>query len=74
MTPLEYRFFGAAQDDVKGVAQSPFRLRGLKIESRDQSLARLYIGDRLKNRIDSQQRIARKIHLRNQPGHQRRAE
>src|SRR5437016_2855280 len=60
------------QHNVELVPQRPFRLRALEVEAGDQAFASFLIGDRLKDRIKGKKRIARKIHLGNQPGRERR--
>src|SRR5437016_12166392 len=60
------------QHDVELVPQRPLRLRALKVEAGDKAFAGFLVGDRLKDRIKSEKRIAGKIHLRIQPGRERR--
>src|SRR5437016_11747716 len=64
--------FSSPQHDVELVPQRPLRLRALKVEAGDKAFASLVVGDRLKDRIKSEKRIAGKIHLSNQPGRERR--
>src|SRR3569623_538429 len=58
----------AAQHDVEAVAQRPFGLGILEIERRDHAHPRLLVRDRVENRIEREQRVAREIHLRHQAG------
>src|SRR5437764_14412322 len=60
------------QHDVELIPQRPLRLRALEVEAGDKTFAGFLIGDRLKDRIKSEKRIAGKIHLGNQPGCERR--
>src|SRR5204862_141071 len=64
----------AAQHHVPAVAERPFWLAERGVVLRDQPLARLDVGGALKDRVISQQRVAREIHLRVEPGHKGGAE
>ena len=63
---LDGRSQTAAENDVKVISQSMTGHRGVPVEERDQARARVFIGNAVKNRIERQQRISRKIHLRDQ--------
>src|SRR5467141_2789618 len=70
--PLAYRLMSArhrrgnaaTQHDVEAVRQRPFRNGVLPVEHRDQANARFLVGDRVVHRVVLQQRVSRKIHLR----------
>src|SRR5262245_17555192 len=70
---LHRRGFAAAKDDVKSVAQRPFRYRAIPVEKANQPIARLLIGRTVEDWIVWKQRIAREIHLRDQARRKRRA-
>src|SRR5580700_1076256 len=69
---LDGRSQTAAENDVKVISQSMTGHRGVPVKKRDQAIARVLVGNAVENRIEPQQRIARKIHLRDetreQPG------
>ena len=56
----------AAENNVEMISQRMTGHRCVPVEERDQALARVFIGNAVKNRIERQQRISRKIHLRDQ--------
>src|SRR5829696_695953 len=58
-TSLEY--------DVKAVTQGPLRLGRLKVEARDQALARLSIAHGLKDRVLVEEGVAGEVHLGDEP-------
>src|SRR5215469_5934613 len=59
--------FAAPQHDVEAVAERPFGLSDGHVELANEAAARRIIWDRQKDRIEFEQRVARKIHLRDQP-------
>ena len=63
---LKRRRFPATQHNVKTIAERPLRLGRFQVKFRDQTLPRLFIRNRLQNGIIRKERIAGKIHLRNQ--------
>src|SRR5580692_3114831 len=63
---LERSSLGAPQNNVELIAQRPLRLCGFQIELADHTLPRLFIRNGLIDRIKREQRIAGKIHLRDQ--------
>src|SRR5215469_1611391 len=56
----------AAENNVELIAKRLLRFGGLPIELRDQASAGLFIGRAIENRIKTEQRIAGKIHLRDE--------
>src|SRR5208282_3202591 len=64
---LNRRRHASAQHDVPPVAQRPFGLGDRHIEPADEAVARCLIGDRQKDRVELEQRIAREIHLCHEP-------
>src|SRR5712691_1316172 len=64
MSALHRRGIAAAQHDVEAVGKCPFRNGVLPVEHRDQATARFLVGDRVVHRVVLQQRVSRKIHLR----------
>src|SRR5271157_2639114 len=57
----------AAQHYIPPIAQRPFGLGDGHIELADEAVARRLIGNRQKDRVEIEQRIAREIHLRDEP-------
>src|ERR1700676_2267835 len=68
------RRIAAAQDHIELVAERMLRHRRVDIESCDQPRTRVRIGDAVEDRIDREQRVAREIHLRDEPRGEARAE
>src|SRR5437016_11349663 len=68
MSGLKRGGFAPAQNDIEMVAKRPLGFGRLQIKPGYQSPPGLFIGDGLKDRIESKERIAGKIHLRNQAG------
>ena len=66
--------FTPAQHDVESKSERPIRLRQVDIEFRNQPLPRFLVRQRIHDRIEREQRIAREIHLRHQARRERRAE
>src|SRR5215472_6130587 len=64
----------AAQDDVEPVAQRPLGLGVLDRELGDHPLLRRLVGHRVEDRVQRQQRVAREVHLGDQPLGERAAE
>src|SRR4051812_4362776 len=71
---LERGRLAATEHDVEAVAERPFRYGGLEIERGDQPGPRLLVRNRVEDRIEREERVARKIHLRHQPRQEGRAE
>src|SRR4029078_11741497 len=71
---LHWRRVRAAQNDVECVTECPFRLGHVDIELRDESLGWGLLWYAVRNRIDWHQRIARKVHLRDEPTQEAAAE
>src|SRR5215208_1573571 len=57
----------AAQDDVETVRERPLRLGSLQIEGRDHTLPGFGVAHRVEDRVLPEQRIARKVHLGDEP-------
>src|SRR4029077_20105387 len=57
----------AAQDDVPLVTEGPLRLSQLAVESGQQPLPGLLVGHRVEDRVEGEQRVARELHLGDQP-------
>src|SRR6266704_571735 len=74
MSALHRRGIAAAQHDVEAVGERPFRNGVLPIEHRDQANARSLVGDRVVHRVVLEQRVSRKIHLRDHAREERGAE
>ena len=55
------------QDHVELIGQSPFRFRIFKVQSGYQPFPRPFVRNRVEDRVAGEQRISRKIHLRDQP-------
>src|SRR3989475_1167826 len=73
MSALHRRGIAAAQHDVEAVGERPFRNGVLPVEHRDQASARFLVGDRVVHRVVLQQRVSRKIHLRDHAREERGA-
>src|SRR5229473_794052 len=58
----------AAQDDVEAVAERILGLAEVWVVARDQALAGSFVRRALKDRIECEQRVAGKVHLRHQTG------
>ena len=58
----------------KRIAERPFGLRDGEVEGRNHPFARARVGDGIEDRIVAEQRIARKVHLRDQPAQEVGAE
>src|SRR5271170_7551914 len=69
---LKRRALPSAHHDVEPESQRPAWLRAIHFKPRNHSLARAFIADGIENRIERKQRIAREIHLRNEPRRKRR--
>src|SRR5882724_9118891 len=69
---LERSRVAATQNDVELVAERPFRLGHVEVETRNQPLAGTLIWNGLEDRIVCHQRIIGKIHLRDQTRDQTR--
>src|ERR1700676_573087 len=63
---LDGRSQTAAENDVKVISQRLTGHRGVPVKKRDQAIARVLVGNAVENGIERQQRISRKIHLRDQ--------
>src|SRR3989449_5466016 len=74
MSALHRRGIAAAQHDVEAVGERPFRNGVLPVERRDQASARFLVGDRVVHRVVLEQRVSRKIHLRDHAREERGAE
>src|SRR5580698_7523019 len=76
MSPASFKrgCLASAQHDVETIAERPVGLRALQIEFRNEALPRAFVGNRLPDWIVLEQRIAGKIHLRNQSRCKRRTE
>src|SRR5438876_118317 len=74
MSALHRRGIAAAQHDVEAVGERPFRNGVLPVEHRDQVNARSLVGDRVVHRVVLEQRVSRKIHLRDHAREERGAE
>src|SRR2546427_755774 len=68
------RGLAAAENDVKAIAERMAWYGGFPIEKRDQAVSRVLVRDAVENGVEWQQRISRKIHLRDQARQQPRAE
>ena len=55
------------QDHVELIGQGPFGFRVVQVEPRHQAVPRLGVRNRVEDRVAGEQRISRKIHLRDQP-------
>src|SRR5256884_1772593 len=73
MSALHRRGIAAAQHDVEAVGERPFRNGVLPVEHRDQASARFLVGDRVVHRVVLEQRVSRKIHLRDHAREERGA-
>src|SRR5207302_1795617 len=71
MSALHRRGIAAAQHDVEAVGERPLRNGVGPVEHRDQANARFLLGDRVVHRVVLEQRVSRKIHLRDQPREER---
>src|SRR6266566_925060 len=71
---LEDGRVAAAQHDVPVVAEGPLGLGQLDVEVGDQPLPGLLVGHRVEDRVELQQRVAREVHLGDQPLGERAAE
>src|SRR5216683_5256905 len=71
---LEGRLAATAQHDVEAIAERVFGLGDFKVEAGDQAIARGLIGDAVEYRIERQERIARKVHLRDEARGEPRSE
>src|SRR2546427_10044945 len=71
---LHGRGLAAAENDVEAIAERMARDGGFPIEKRDQAVSRVLVRDAVENGVEWQQRISRKIHLRDQARQQPRAE
>src|SRR6266849_862777 len=63
-----------AKDDVPPVGECPFRLGGFWIESRNEQVATPGITDRVEDRVERPERVAREVHLRHEPARELGAE
>src|SRR5688572_31211575 len=64
---LERCRFAAAQNDVEAEPERPVRLRQLQVELRDEPSPGTLVGDRVEDRIEREERVAREVHLRDEP-------
>src|SRR5438105_6174257 len=71
MSALHRRGVAAAQHDVEAIGESPLRNGVRPVKHRDQANARFVLGDRVVHRVVLEQRVSRKIHLRDQPREKR---
>src|SRR5258708_13243782 len=71
---LEGRLAATAQHDVEAIAERVFGLGDFKVEAGDQAIARGLVGDAAEYRIERQERIARKVHLRDEARGEPRSE
>src|SRR5215813_7134929 len=74
ISALERRSLAPAQNDVELIAKRPLRLGGGEIKFGNQPLPRPFVWNRLEDGIVSEERIAGKIHLRDQPRGEGRTE
>src|SRR5215207_3876825 len=58
---------GPGQDDVPAVGERPLGLRALEVEGGDEPLARRGVAHRVEDRVLPEQRVAREVHLRDEP-------
>src|SRR5436305_722061 len=64
---LEGGLTGAAQVDVEVVGMGPVGPSGMDVKAGDHALARLLVTDRVEDRVVREERIARKVHLGDEP-------
>src|SRR5580658_10730038 len=74
MSSLERRGIAPPQNNVEAEAERPLRLCRFQVKLGNQSLPCFLVRDGFKNGIESKQRVARKIHLRDQAREKRSSE
>src|SRR5690242_3093510 len=67
IVPILRRRGAPADDDVEAVAEGPVGLGQLEVEGAHEPRARGRVADRLEDRVELEQRIAREVHLRHEP-------